>query len=114
MHELSIAMNILDFAEEEAERRGARLEAIHVKIGPLSGVVKEALLSAYDLARENTPFDACRLVVEETAIVIRCRDCGADRPAASPQELRCSVCGATAVEVVQGKELQVVGLELTQ
>ena len=41
MHELSIAMSILDVAEEEAERQGgARVVAVHLKLGPLSGVVQ--------------------------------------------------------------------------
>jgi hydrogenase nickel incorporation protein HypA/HybF len=112
MHELSIAMSILDFAEEEAERRGGGIQAIHIKVGALSGVVKQALLSAYDLARENTPFTTCDLVVEETPIVIHCRDCDADRPVASVQAMRCPECGESAFEIIQGRELQVVGLEL--
>jgi hydrogenase nickel incorporation protein HypA/HybF len=66
MHELSIAMSILDIAHEEVERRGnPRVEAIHLRIGTLSGVVKEALLSAYELAAEQTPFAASKLVFEE-------------------------------------------------
>ena len=45
MHELSIAMSILDVAREESEQRGGvRVEVIHLKIGALSGVVKDALL----------------------------------------------------------------------
>ena len=66
MHELSIAMSILDIAQEEADRRSnPRVEAIHLKIGTLSGVVKEALLAAYELAAEQTPFAQSRLVIEE-------------------------------------------------
>ena len=43
VHELSIALSILDVAEEEMERRGnVPVEAIYLKVGPLSGVVKEA------------------------------------------------------------------------
>lgn len=65
MHELSIAMGILDAAEEEAENQGgARVVAIYIKIGKLSGVVPDALLSAYDLARENTDMSDCSLVIE--------------------------------------------------
>ena len=44
MHELSIAMSIVELAEEEAERRGVHINAVHLKLGALSGVVKEALL----------------------------------------------------------------------
>lgn len=66
MHELSIAMSILDIVGEEAERRGnVQVEAIHLRIGALSGVVKEALLSAYELAAEQTPFAQARLIVED-------------------------------------------------
>ncbi len=112
MHELSIAMSILDFAEEEAEKRGQAIEAIHVRVGPLSGIVKDALLSAYELAREQTPFESCRLVVEETPIVIFCRGCNEERELPSVQLLTCPCCGSTAAEFIRGRELQVVGLEL--
>ena len=44
MHELSIAMSIVELAQEEGERRGARVNAVHLKLGALSGVVKDCLL----------------------------------------------------------------------
>ncbi|HWB86599.1 MAG TPA: hydrogenase maturation nickel metallochaperone HypA [Bryobacteraceae bacterium] len=66
MHELSIAMSILDAAEEEAENHGGGcVSAIYLKIGALSGVVPGALTAAYELARENTSLSECRLVIEE-------------------------------------------------
>jgi hydrogenase nickel incorporation protein HypA/HybF len=55
MHELSIAMSIVELAEEEAEQRGVQIEAVHLKLGALVGIVKEALLSCYEMACENTP-----------------------------------------------------------
>jgi hydrogenase nickel incorporation protein HypA/HybF len=52
MHELSIAMSILEIAAEESRRRGhPRIAAPHWKPGPLAGVERKALLSAYRLAR---------------------------------------------------------------
>jgi hydrogenase nickel incorporation protein HypA/HybF len=65
MHELSIALSVLEMAQEEAERRRCRIEAIYLKVGALSGVVPDALLSAYELAREKTEFETCRLVIED-------------------------------------------------
>ena len=42
MHELSIALNILDIASKEAERNGGGVvQAVHIRLGPLSGVVKD-------------------------------------------------------------------------
>jgi hydrogenase nickel incorporation protein HypA/HybF len=115
MHELSIAMSILELVEEEAERHGgARVEAIHLKIGPLSGVVKEALLSAYELAAEQTSLQDCRLIVEEVPILVHCSSCAANRPVHSMQSFCCVECGTPASDVVQGKELQVSALELME
>jgi len=116
MHELSIALSILEFAEEEAQRRGhaARLEAIHLKVGPLSGVVKEALLTAYQLASEQTPLADCRLVIEEIPIAIYCSQCRAERPVRSIQSFRCVECDTPGCQVVHGRELQISALELLE
>ncbi len=115
MHELSIALSILDVVEEEVERRGnVRVEAIHLKLGPLAGVVKEALLSAFELAAEQTRFAKCALVIEEIPISIRCSHCNAERPVRSIQSFYCVDCGTPATDIVHGRELQVSGLELTE
>jgi hydrogenase nickel incorporation protein HypA/HybF len=113
MHELSVALSILDVAAEEAERHGsARVVAIHLRLGPLSGVVKEALLSAYELAREGSPLAQARLLVEEVPVVAYCPTCVAERPVVSILELCCSACATPTPEVVRGRELEIVALEL--
>ncbi|HWE95164.1 MAG TPA: hydrogenase maturation nickel metallochaperone HypA [Tepidisphaeraceae bacterium] len=112
MHELSIAVSLLDVAAEEAERLGVEVAAIRLRLGPLSGVVKEALLSAFDLAREESPMPNARLVIEEMPIIIYCAACSAQGPATSLQEMSCSRCGASAAKVISGRELEVVGLEV--
>jgi hydrogenase nickel incorporation protein HypA/HybF len=111
MHELSIALSILDLAEEEGTNRGGRIVAIYVKLGPLSGVVKEALVSAFELAREGTALAQAELVIEEVPLVLHCSACSVDRIPASV-ELRCPVCGALTNEVVRGRELEISALEI--
>ena len=67
MHELSIAVNIVDIANEELVRHGGeRIRAIHIQLGPLSGVAKEALLFSFSLACEGTAAEGSRLVIEDT------------------------------------------------
>src|SRR5215472_8954828 len=113
MHELSVALSILDLAAEEAERQGGgRVAAVHLRLGPLSGVVKEALISAYDLAREGTPLVRAELVVEEVPIAAYCPACAAERAPISVQELRCPACGSPTPEIIRGRELDVVALEI--
>jgi hydrogenase nickel incorporation protein HypA/HybF len=112
MHELSIALNILDIAEEQAQRHGGRVGAIHLKLGRLSGVVKEALISAYDLAREGTLLAEAELVVEEVPAAVYCPACAAERAPVSAQELYCPACGTPTPEIIRGRELDVVALEI--
>ena len=114
MHELSIAMSIVELAEEEAERRGVQVEAVHLKLGALSGVVKAALLSCYEMACEGTPLEGSRLLFDEVPVVIFCPSCRAQRPLNSVQLFCCSECGTPASAVVQGKELEVVALEIKE
>jgi hydrogenase nickel incorporation protein HypA/HybF len=114
MHELSIALSIVELAEEEAERRGVQVEAVHLKLGALSGVVKEALLSCYELACENTPLQGSRLLVEDCPVVIFCPSCRAPRALSSVQLFCCPECGTPCSQIVQGKELEVVALEIQE
>ncbi len=115
MHELSIAMSILDVAGEEVDRRGgAQVEAIYLRLGPLAGVVKEALVSAFELAREATPFRNSRLVVEEVPIVVFCPSCDAERPVRSMQEMCCAECQTPVSQIIHGRELELAALELVE
>ena len=113
MHELSIALSILDAVEEQAEQHaGTRIAAVHLKLGPLSGVVKEALLSAFGLAREGTPFAECDLLIEEVPVTVFCPTCEAPRAVESMQERRCVQCGTFAPKVLSGEELELSAIEI--
>jgi hydrogenase nickel incorporation protein HypA/HybF len=115
MHELSIAMSIVVMAQEEAERRGdVQVTAVHLKVGALSGVVKEALFSSYEMACEDTPLQGSRLVIEEVPVVVYCPSCRAQRPLNSAQLFCCAACGTPTSEVIHGKELEVFALEIQE
>jgi len=115
MHELSIAMSMIELAQEESVRRGGvQVSAVHLKLGLLSGVVKEALLGSFEMACEDTPLKGARLVVEDVPVLIFCRNCQAERPVHSVQLFCCAECGTPSAEVVQGKELEVVALEIEE
>ncbi|MGA7294029.1 MAG: hydrogenase maturation nickel metallochaperone HypA [Terriglobales bacterium] len=112
MHELSIAMSIVDLAQEEAEQRGVRVTGVRMKLGALSGVVKDALLSSYEMACWDTSLQGSQLVIEEVPVVIFCSTCQTHRPISSVQLFCCSECGTPSSEIIHGKELEVVALEV--
>jgi hydrogenase nickel incorporation protein HypA/HybF len=113
MHELSIALSLLEVAEEEAGRHGgARVRALHLKLGALSGVVKEALAGAYELARAGSPCAEAELVIEEVPAVAYCPACAAERTLEALPLLCCPVCGAPTPQVLRGRDLELVALEI--
>ena len=113
MHELSIAMSMIEMAAEEAERRGGvRVHAIHLKLGKLSGVVREALDFSYTVACEGTRLEGSQLVIEEVPVMVYCPVCEAESALASLQHFCCAKCNAPTSQIVQGKELEVTALEL--
>lgn len=65
MHELSIALALVELTSEEAERlRAARVNALYVRLGTSSGVVAEALRFSFDLAAAGTIAEGARLELE--------------------------------------------------
>jgi hydrogenase nickel incorporation protein HypA/HybF len=115
MHELSIAMSIVELAEEEIERRGSvHITAVHLRLGALSGIVKEALLASYEMACEGTRLSGSLLIIEDVPVIVFCSSCQARRPVSSIQLFCCAECGTPTSDIVQGKEIEVVALEIEE
>ena len=70
MHELSLALSLVEIAREEGARLGGQVSAVHVRLGALAGVVREALLSSYEMASADTPLAGSRLVIEDVPVVV--------------------------------------------
>ena len=113
MHELSIAMSIVDSALEEAERRDVTVHAVHLELGQLSGVVADALLFSYEMACAGTALEGSRLVIREVPIEVYCAACKAKRILDSMQWFCCPACGAPTSDVLHGRELTITALEVS-
>jgi hydrogenase nickel incorporation protein HypA/HybF len=113
MHELSIALSIVEMAAEHVQNRNAKVIAVRLKLGRLSGVVPDALRSAFELAREQELAVAeADLKIEEIPVTAYCSRCEAEQDLEFP-ELCCPVCGTATPEVIRGRELEVTALEVT-
>lgn len=112
MHELSIAISIIEIAQEESERLGGRVSAVHLKLGPMAGVVKDALLFSYEVACQDTPLEGSRLLIEEMPLVAFCPHCQVQRVLPSVQWLCCSECGTPTPDIRGGREMEVFAMEI--
>jgi hydrogenase nickel incorporation protein HypA/HybF len=114
VHELSIAMSIVEIAQEERERLGGRVSAVHLKLGPMAGVVKDALLFSYDVACQDTPLEGSRLLIEEVPLVVFCPQCEVQRVVSPLHALCCPECGTPTPEIRGGRELEIVAMEIVE
>lgn len=109
MHELSLMTNLLDAAAATAG--GAPVCALRVRVGPLSGVVVDALRFAFEALSPGTPAEGARLDIEETAPRFHCPRCGADY-ATPVGSYDCPSCGSAGGELRGGNELELVSIEV--
>ena len=112
MHELSIALSILDEIDVQLERHGgAAVEVVYVRVGVLSGVDPQALRFAYEIACAGTSFAGSRLEIESVPLLVSCLQCGT-RHTPDPQHIFCPLCISPEQQVLEGRELEVTALEL--
>lgn len=113
MHELSIMDNILEIAcRRAAEHNASRIHRITLRIGDLSGVALDALEFAFEILRSDTPAAEAELVVDRVPMICECAECGGRYEPADPLA-GCPACGALRSRVVQGKELELISMEVS-
>jgi len=111
MHELSIALDILDFVKDEMNRRQLDdLRAVGVRIGALSAVDPEALSFGFTVACRETPLEDVRLEIELVPAEIQCEICGY-QGTTKTTEFICPRCRSSNLAISQGYELDIAYLE---
>lgn len=112
MHELSIAMSLVEQVDEAARREGAsRVVSIIMSLGKLSGVEREQLEFCFPLASEGSLLDGAQLIIEEEPARIRCLCCAVES-VPEPPFLLCEKCSSSQVEVISGRDLAIRSMEI--
>ena len=113
MHEVSIALSLLDIAERHCKKEGYQgIESIAVKIGKASGVMPEALLFAFDAVKLGTLADKAHLTIEEIPVSGYCHRCMKSFSVDEAFVLCCPNCGETSFRIDTGRELDIVELDV--
>ena len=114
MHELAVCQALMEQVENIAfEEQAAQVMAIHLGIGPLSGVEPRLLEQAFSIARAGSIAADAELVVKSMPIQVSCKQCG-QLTEALPNRLVCGACGDWRTSLISGDELELTHVELVR
>ncbi|MFF3399432.1 hydrogenase maturation nickel metallochaperone HypA [Streptomyces sp. NPDC002659] len=114
MHEMSIAVAVVDQVEQAAAEAGdvTAVTSVRLHVGELAGVVPDALSFCFELACAGTVLEGAELVTEFVPARARCEPCADEWAVGMPPQLCCPVCAKATDELLSGRELQIVGVQV--
>jgi hydrogenase nickel incorporation protein HypA/HybF len=112
MHELAIAQNILEIVQQSVpENQAQSVRGIRIRVGQLSGIVPDSLDFCFSAIVNDTEMQKARLAIEQIPTLSQCKSC-AHRFGIEDWIFVCPVCQSTDLEMISGKELEIVEIEL--
>jgi hydrogenase nickel incorporation protein HypA/HybF len=113
MHELSIAIRVVELAEEHLRAAGGgRVVAATLRVGRLAAVEPEALRRALMLAADGTLLDQATFKIVDVPVRIHCPACRRDVDLPGILPLACPTCGTRGGAILAGGELELDSLEI--
>lgn len=114
MHEMSIAMNIIELASEAAQKAEAScINSIELEIGTLAGVMIESLEFCFEAAARDTLAEGAELKIVTIQAQGRCYECDTIAPLSSLTS-QCPECGASLLHVTDGQELKIKAITIDE
>ncbi|MEU4105357.1 hydrogenase maturation nickel metallochaperone HypA, partial [Streptomyces tanashiensis] len=93
MHEMSLAVAVVDQVETVARSRGAvGVSSIELEVGELAGVVADALAFCFELACAGTVVEGAELITRTVPGTARCAPCAEVWAVGMPPLLLCPGC----------------------
>lgn len=113
MHETSLALGILDVVVEKCrEAGGSTVDAVRLRIGKAAGVMPEALAFGFEAAKVGTIAENAKLEIESIPVSGVCLACAKEISTDEQYVFACPHCGANTIEITQGREMEIVDMEI--
>ncbi len=114
MHEVSIALNILEIVSEQCRKNGySRIDTVNVRIGRASGIMPDALIFAFDAVKSESAAANARLHIEEVPVSGVCNDCGSHFAVDGEYVLCCPLCKSRSFSITAGREMDIVDMDVS-
>lgn len=110
MHELSIALGIVDIAQDAVQKAGAQLVThIELEIGELAGVELPALEFAWSEAVRGSVLAGATRSIRRVSPRASCMECAHEFDTRQLRDL-CPSCASPFTHLVRGQELRVIAV----
>lgn len=107
MHEMSIALSILEIVKNEAQKaKSQKVTEIVMDIGSLSGVEVEALKFAMKACLTEDIVANCKVKIHTIAAYSACNECFKEFECKNLFSV-CPHCGSYSSKLIKGQEMQV-------
>ncbi|MCD4772764.1 MAG: hydrogenase maturation nickel metallochaperone HypA [Bacteroidales bacterium] len=114
MHELSIAISIVELSEKEAKKANvSSVQEINLEVGTLSGIVVEALEFAMDEAVNDSVLQNAIIKIKKVPAIAKCLKCSKEFPV-EDYYTPCPECNNFETELINGKELKIKSLVINK
>ena len=113
MHEASIAISLIETVSDLCQKEGYKsIEAVRLKVGRAAGILPDALLFAFDMAKAGTIASQAELIIEHISLGGYCCDCGSQFESEERYIFACPVCQSNAIKITRGDEMQIIDMEV--
>jgi hydrogenase nickel incorporation protein HypA/HybF len=107
MHEMTIAMNIVDIVCQKAtDEKAHKINSVELEIGDLSGIMIDSLKFCFEAACKNTIASGAELNINEIEAKAFCKSCKNEFKMESDFS-PCPTCNDFNFEIVAGKEFSI-------
>ena len=114
VHELALARALIEMVDEYAKEHAASsVSTINLRLGQLSAVTR-ALHVSFDIAARGARCEGATLSIDVVPLTVHCTYCQSDKTPSGPYNFRCPDCGRATPNIVSGREMQLVSIELDQ
>lgn len=113
MHELSIAIQIMDIVDRHLPKNEkVLLKKISLKVGKLSAVVPESLSYCIEaITKDSSYAQGVELEIIEIPVQVECRDCK-QVSQVDPCSIKCMDCDSRRIDIISGWEFSVESIEV--
>ena len=120
MHELGMAMEIVDIVEKSLEGKKVKaVKEVEIDMGDLHKVSPGQMQEVFEMASKGTMVEGAKLKVNIKKGTIKCLACGFSGGVDVEMEhhhdhqvhLHCPKCNATSLEILEGRDIDVRNIE---